>query len=98
MMMSGAQEITADVPEDSVLHDKQAGDPKKVRLACGAFGQPTAFACGNLCTEGIDQDPPMCFDAQGGIKAKSQPFVVGAVVKSCGLGRGRREVFSCAFC
>ena len=27
----------------------------------------------------------MCLDAQGGIKAKRQPFVVGVVVKSCGL-------------
>ena len=31
--LTEAQEITADVPEDSVLHDKQAVDPKKVRLA-----------------------------------------------------------------
>ena len=36
----------------------------------------------------------MCLDAQGGIKAKRQPFVVGVVVKSCGLGRGRRDVLS----
>ena len=42
----------------------------------------------------IDRDPPMCLDAQGGIKAKRQPFVVGVVLKSCGLGRGRRDVLS----
>ena len=40
----------------------------------------------------------MCLDAHGGIKAKRQPFVVGVVVKSCGLGRGRRDVFSCTLC
>ena len=40
----------------------------------------------------------MCLDAQGGIKAERQPFVVGVVVKSCSLGRGRREVCSCTFC
>ena len=67
-------------------------------VACGAFGLPTAFPCGHRCTVDIDQDPPMCLDAQGGIKAKRQPFVVGVVVKSCGLGRGRRDVFSCTFC
>ena len=67
-------------------------------VACGKFGQPMAFLCGNRCTEGIDWDPPMCLDAKGGIKAKRQPFVVGVVVKSCGLGRGRRDVFSRAFC
>ena len=50
---------------------------------CGAFGQPTAFPCGNRCTEGIGQDPPMCLDAQGGIKANL-----------CGLGRCRRDVLS----
>ena len=32
------------------------------------------------------------------IKAKRQPFVVGVVVKTCGLGRGRRDVLSCTFC
>ena len=42
----------------------------------------------------IDGDPPMCLDAQGGIKTKRQPFVVGAVVKSCCLVRGRRDVLS----
>ena len=36
----------------------------------------------------------MCLDAQGGIKAKRQPFVAGLVVKSRGLGRGRRDVLS----
>ena len=35
----------------------------------------------------------MCLDAQGGIKAKRQPFVVGAVLKPRGHGRGRRGVF-----
>ena len=35
----------------------------------------------------------MCLDAQGGIKAKRQPHVVGAIVKSCGVGRDRRDVF-----
>ena len=51
-------------------------------VANGAFGLPTAFPCGDRCTVGIDQDPPMCLDAQGGIKAKRQPFVVGVVLKS----------------
>ena len=46
------------------------------------------------CTVGIDRDPPMCLDAQGGIKAKRQPFVVGVVLKSYGHGRGRRDVLS----
>ena len=36
----------------------------------------------------------MCLDAQGGIKAERQPFVVGVVVKSCGLERGLRDVCS----
>ena len=52
-------------------------------VACGAFGPPTALPCGHRCTVGIDRDPPMCFDAQGGIKAKRQNFVVGVVLKSC---------------
>ena len=52
-------------------------------VACGAFGQPTAFPCGHRCTVGIDWDPPMCLDAQGGIKAN-----LG------GLGRCRRDVLS----
>ena len=47
---------------------------------------------------GIDQDPPRCLDAQGGIKAKRQPFVVGVVLESCGHGRGRRDVLSWTFC
>ena len=47
-----------------------------------------AFSCGHRCTVGIDRDPPMSLDAQGGIKTKHQPFVVGVVLKSCGLGRG----------
>ena len=33
----------------------------------------------------------MCLDVQGGMKAKRQPFVIGVVLKSCGLGR--RDVF-----
>ena len=63
-------------------------------VVCGAFGLPTAFPCGHRCTVGIDQDPPMCLDAQGGIKAKRQPFVIGVVLKCCGLGGGRRDVLS----
>ena len=47
---------------------------------------------------GLDQDPPMCLDAQGGINGKRQPFVVGVVLKSCGHGRGRRDVLSRTFC
>ena len=53
-----------------------------------------AFPCGHRCTVGIDREPPMSLDAQGGINAKRQPFVVGGIVKSCGLGRGRRVVLS----
>ena len=64
----------------------------RVEVVCGAFGLPTAFPCGHRCTVGIDWDPPMCLDAQGGIKAKRQPFVVGVVLKS--RGRGRRDVLS----
>ena len=68
-------------------------------VACGAFGATSRPSLdGHRCTVGIDRDPPMCLDAKGGIKAKRQPFVVGVVVKSCGLGRGRRDVFSRAFC
>ena len=66
----------------------------RVVVVCGAFGLPTAFPCGHRCTVGIDRDPPMCLDAQGGIKAKRQPFVVCVVLKSCGHGRGRRDVLS----
>ena len=46
----------------------------RVVVVCGAFGLPTAFPCGHRCTVGIDWDPPMCLDAQGGIKAKRQPI------------------------
>ena len=63
--------------------------PSSCKCLSPASGLPTAFPCRHLCTVGIDQDPPMCFDAQGGIKAKRQPFVVGVVVKSCGLGCGQ---------
>ena len=31
---------------------------------------------------------------QGDVTAERQPFVVGAVLKSRGLGRGRRDVLS----
>ena len=58
------------------------------------FGLPAAFPCGHRCNVGIDRHPPMCLDAQGGINAKRQPFVVGVVVKSCVLGRGRKGVLS----
>ena len=63
-------------------------------LPCECFGLPMAFPCGHRCTVGKDRDPPMCLDAQGGIKAKRQPFVVGVVLKSCGPGRGWRDVLS----
>ena len=46
----------------------------RVVVVCGAFGLPTAFPCGHRCTVGIDRDPPVCLDAQGGIKARLQPF------------------------
>ena len=49
----------------------------RVIVVCGAFrathGLPSLR---HRCTVGIDRDPPMCLDAQGGIKAKRQPFVV----------------------
>ena len=48
--------------------------------SCGAVGLPTAFFCGHRCTVGIDRYPPMCLDAQNGIKAKRQPFVAGVVL------------------
>ena len=38
---------------------------------------------------GIDQDPPACSHIQeNDVTAERQPFVVGTVFKSCGLGRG----------
>ena len=40
------------------------------------------------CTVGIDRDPPACNRTQGDVTAERQPFVVGVVLKSCGLGRG----------
>ena len=46
----------------------------RVVVVCGAFWLPTAFPCGHRCTVDVDRDPPMCLDAQGGIKAKRQPF------------------------
>ena len=45
---------------------------------------------------GIDRDPPACSHIQGDVTAERQPFVVGAVLKSCGLGRGHhgeRDVY-----
>ena len=49
----------------------------------------------SLAGVGIYLDPPMCLDAQDGIKAKRQPLVVPVVVvKSNGRGRGRRDVLS----
>ena len=57
---------------------------------------PTAFPCGHRCTVGVDRDPPMCLDAQGGIKAKRQPFC-GWCCFMC-LGYGRRDVLWCTFC
>ena len=50
------------------------------------------------CTVGIDWDPPACSHIQGDVTAERQPFVVGVVLKSCGLGRGRRNVFSRTLC
>ena len=42
----------------------------------------------------IDRDPPMCLDAQGGIKAKRQPLCgLSCLVVMC-LGRDRRDVFA----
>ena len=40
----------------------------------------------------------MCLDAQGGIKAKRQPFGGWYCPKVMCLGRGRRDVLSCTFC
>ena len=37
---------------------------------------------------GVDWDPPACSHIQGDVTAERQPFVVGVVLKSCGLGRG----------
>ena len=39
---------------------------------------------------GNDRDPPACSHIQGDVTAERQPFVVGVVLKSCGLGRGRQ--------
>ena len=66
----------------------------RVVVDCGAVELPTAFACGHWCTVGLDRDPRTCLDAQDGTKAERQPLVVGAVLKSCGHGRGRRDVLS----
>ena len=66
--------------------------------SCGAVGLSTAFPCGHRCTVGIDQDPPMCLDAQGGIRAKRQPCCGWCCLEVMCLGRGRRDVASCTFC
>ena len=47
----------------------------RVVVVCGAFGLLPAFLAGIGCTVGIDRDPPMCLDAQGGIEAKRQPLL-----------------------
>ena len=70
----------------------------RLAVASGALGLPTAFPCGHRCTVGIDRDRPVCLDAQGGIKAKRQPFGVGVVLKPCCLGNGRKDVLSLTFC
>ena len=44
-----------------------------------SFWATHGFPCGHRCTVGIDRDPPMCLDDQGGIKAKRRAFVVGVV-------------------
>ena len=44
----------------------------------------------------IDKDPPACSHIQGDVTAERQPFVVGVVLESCGLGRGHhgeRDVY-----
>ena len=46
------------------------------------------------CTVGIDRDPPACSHIQGDVTTERKPFVVGVVLKSRGLGRGRRDVLS----
>ena len=66
--------------------------------SCGAVGLPTAFPCGHRRTVGIDWDPPMCLDAQGGIKAKRQPCCGWCCLEVMCPGRGRRDVLSCTFC
>ena len=49
------------------------------------LGYPRPSLAKHRCTVGIDWDPPMCLDAQGGIKAKRQPIVAGVLLKSCVL-------------
>ena len=65
----------------------------RVVVVCGAFRLPTAFPLRHRCTVDIDQDPPTCLDADGGIKAKRQTFGWCCLQVKC-LGRGRREVLS----
>ena len=51
------------------------------------------------CTVGIDREPPMCLDAQGGHQGKAPTlFVAGVCLEVMCLGRGRRDVLSCTFC
>ena len=40
------------------------------------------------CTVGVDRHPPSRSHIQGDVTAERQPFVVGVVLKSYGLGRG----------
>ena len=51
------------------------------------LGYLRRLACAALAA-GIDRDPPACSHIQGDVTAERQPFVVGVVLKSCGLGRG----------
>ena len=46
------------------------------------------------CTVGIDWDPPAGNHIKSDGTAERHPFVVGAILKSC----GRRDVLSCRFC
>ena len=62
------------------------------------LGYPRPFPCGHRCTVGIDRDPPMRLDAQGGIKAKRQPYCGWCCLEAMCLVRGRRDVLSCTFC
>ena len=68
-----------------------------VELWC-CWATPTAFPCGHRCTVGTDWDPPMCPDAQGGIRAKRQTFRGWNCLEVMCLGRGRRHVLPRTFC
>ena len=68
---------------------------------CGSCcGPPTTFPLGHRCTVGCPcRDPPVCLDAQGGIKAERQPFCgCWSVVLSLSCGGPNKANVIAPFC